>query len=295
MQWELLAHNPQKPAHPVLQSSGILVKLQDQWMALPGDPLPETGADRDGTQNDAKELLTRNHPVLMLNLSELSDPALWSFLLRFVDRNIPALARFTESLEIEPDGLIRALGWKAHYRSRDEWKQWASLSEASEQLYLLYDFPLNVLRLWDRIDDASRSQWMDLWKARGFKKNLVKEIIQYYHDLSPQQRQQALQDALEFSANWKARSGIFPAEQIRDQLYRQRYPEISGLQEQVFQLQKALPGHKKLSYIIPDHLEAGHLDIRLRIESEEDLQELFQLVLEANRGGKIQELLKLIQ
>ncbi|HBS05977.1 MAG TPA: hypothetical protein DEA96_13500 [Leptospiraceae bacterium] len=281
MQWALLEHRPQKPDHPVLKSQGILVKLPDQWIAFP--------------EADQEAFPVKNYPVLILETEDLEQAPVWAYLLRFIERNIPALARFTEARDMIPDGLIQALGWKAHYRSRDEWKQWAALSAASEELYMLYEFPLNVLRLWDRVDPSSRGQWMELWLGRGFKKNLVKEIIQYYHDLAPEQQEEALKQALEFSGNWKARSGSFPAEQIRDQLYRHRYPEISGLQEKVFKLQKNLPGHKKLTYLIPDHLEAGYLDLRLRIEADADVEELFELLREATRDGRLREVLNLIQ
>lgn len=285
MEWAVLNQWPIDSIEAPLSSRGILVRTEKQWMAAPSE-----GQYLDITSQDS----TSNFALLQLSESELENDSTWSFLLRFVEWNIPALARFTEDLDIAPDGLIRALGWKAHYRSREEWKEWAALDALSEELFLLYDLPLNILRLWERMKD-SRKPWIQLWQERNFRKNIIKEIIQYYHDLSPELQEHGLKQALEFSANWKARSGNFPAEQIRDQIYQMRYPEISGMQDRVFKLQKKLPSHKNLSFIIPDHLEAGYLDVRLRIESDADVSELIGLLMDAVEDGQVTRILELIQ
>ena len=231
-------------------------------------------------------------PALLTGANDLEQSETWKLILRFCARNIPALARFTMEAEIAPDGLIEALGWKAHYRSLEEWKEWANLDESSEALFMEHDLPLNVLRLWNRLPKSERATWTELFHSRNVRKNLVREIVQYYHDLSPEDRSRALEQCVEFSENWKARSGSFPAEQFRDILFAIRNPEFSELRDSVFELQKRLPSHRKIQYIIPEHLESGFLDVRLRIERPEDLGEIIEAL--KTMGTELPELLKLL-
>lgn len=271
---------PSNPGKDTLRSEGLAVRA-GQWLALPhiSEESPHTST----------------LPVLDLSPSDLEQRECWSLILRLVDRNIPLLARLSRSLPFQEDGLIQALGWKVHYRSKEEWEQWARLDALSEELFMRFDFPLSILRLWDRWEERHRRDWFDLWIARGFKKNLIREIILYFHDLHPDVRQEAIEDALIFSHNWKARSGNFPAEQVRDMIYRKRYPEISQLKEQAFRIQKGLPPDRRLDVQVPDHLEAGFLDLRIRIFQVQDLEEVWmQLGTEENRQ-RIQQLLDIVR
>jgi len=295
MEWMALSELPDTGENRCLESTGICVRKDGRWMAMPSGGDDTVNPSEHTAEESRLALPFHNWPVLDVQSEELGKRETWEFLLRFVRRNIPALARFTRDEGLAPDGLIQALGWKAHYRTREEWAQWAELDAISEKLFLIYDFPLNTLRLWDRLGDDDRTAWMELWQSRGLKKNLVREIIQYYHDLSAEARKSALERCQEFSENWKARSGNFPGEQLRDILYSMRYPEISDLQNQVFQLQKRLPTHKKMQFLVPDHLEAGFLDVRLRIESGADVEELARELLKTTEEGNLEQLLALIR
>ncbi|MCB1169542.1 MAG: hypothetical protein KDK25_04375 [Leptospiraceae bacterium] len=287
MQWSLISPDsfPSRIDYLTLESYGMAVRLADRWLAYPDDASMGAGAFRP-----AGEI-----PVLLLEQDELEQKGTWTFLLRFLRKNLPALARLNQELDFPSDGLLEALGWKAHYRSREEWKQWAELDQLSEELYLSHDFPLNVLRLWNRLESEERLAWAELWNSRNFKKNLIREIILYFHDLAAVGRKECLAEALRFSENWKARSGNFPAETIRDMVYGYRYPEIHSMQEQVFRLQKSLPSDRRFKVLIPEHLEAGSLDIQLKIGSSRDLDDLLSLLQDSSARQRILEILNLVQ
>lgn len=286
MQWSLISPDSLPGAqHALLQSYGLAVRLADRWIAVPGPT---------GQQEDAGSSCPEI-PTLELMLPDLEEKQTWSFLLRFLKKNLPALARFNLEYNFAPDALLEALGWKAHYRSREEWKQWADLDELSEELYLSHEFPLNVLRLWNRLQTEERTAWYELWEARSFKKNLIREIILYFHDLDSNRRQDCLSEAIQFSENWKARSGSFPAESVRDLVYGYRYPEIHSMQEEVFGLQKSLPSDRRFKVLIPEHLEAGSLDIQLKVGSVDDLDELLAILQDSGARQRIQEILSLVQ
>ncbi len=211
-------------------------------------------------------------PVLAFSREELKTPGAWAELLRLFPAHRLELAAYSAlHPEIPPEALLEALGLKAHYRSLADWKEAGQLSASTIEFGCLHDFNVDVLRLWDRFSESDRAAWNELFLARNFKKNLVRDIVLDLYDLAPEERSRMIAEALDFSAGWRARSGHFPAEEIRDQVRALRSPRIEQLKKEIYSMKKQLRLPPGVRLSIPPDLEAKRLEIHFEFSDVEEL------------------------
>lgn len=214
------------------------------------------------------------YPVLAFSADEFKTAEAWRELLRLFPAHRLEVALYSAAHpDIPPEALLEALGLKTHYRSLADWKEAGHLSRAAVEFGRLYDFNVDVLRLWDRLSAEDRDGWSELFLARNFKKNLVRDIILDLYDLSAEERKRLRIDAVDFSNGWRARSDHFPSEDIRDKVRAARSPRIDQVKKEIYGLKKQLGLPAGVRLEIPSDLEAKRLEIHLEFSDVQELKE----------------------
>ena len=213
-------------------------------------------------------------PVGVFTPDDLAGEEAWRLLLRLYPGHAADIARYSASRgEIPADVFLNVLGLRNHYKNLADWRELGEVDESCRELARRYDFPINVLRLWNRLNEANRSAWMELWRKRNVRKNLIREIIRDFYDLDEAGRERALERAEEYSAAWKARSGHFPGEKLRDIVREIRYPRFETLAVQLRDLKKELNLPAGIRLDIPAGLESNRLTLELEFTSVQELKE----------------------
>ncbi|MBI3395960.1 MAG: hypothetical protein HY042_09005, partial [Spirochaetia bacterium] len=151
------------------------------------------------------------------------------------------LARYNRAHpEIPAETLLGVLGMKTHFKNVADWKEMGALDEDVSAFGRDFDFAIDVLRLFQRLTLEERNAWISIWRARGVRRNLIRDIILDYYDLTPALRAQVLVDCAAFAENWAARSGVFPAEELRDMVRSRRFPMVTKAKQELHTLQAAL-------------------------------------------------------
>ena len=249
----------QKRASPVLFAVQADAGITPGWIAGPGE------------QSGPGEPV---QPVAIASLADLETPDFWATVLRHHPRHPADLARYAHEHGPAPEVFLAALGLRSDYRTRDEWQGMGELDADTRDLARRYDFPFAVLRLWDRVNGDERRRWRMLFEERILKKNFIREIITDLYDLAPEQREQVLRAAEEFSAAWQARSGTFPGDRLRDIVRATRYPRLEENRRAVDEARSdlgALPRGVKLQ--LPPDLESTRLKLELEFDSAARLEE----------------------
>ena len=265
-------------AHP--QDFGLLLaaageRRQDSWLVKPRmGPNPQ-------------EEQSAGLPVALLDISEFRQVSTWQFLLRLCPAPMVDLARYqishAETAGLTPELFLEVLGLKRHYKTRSDWEELGQLEESARELGRTYDFPITILRLWNRLEAAQQEGWREIWTHRNLKKNIIREIIQDYYDLSAEDRKISLEKAREFSSGWKARSGTFPGEDLRQIVRDYRYPMAEARRREVRDFKKKLNYGKGIHLEIPRHLESNRLQVTLEFQSSAELKKhLADLAADSN-------------
>ncbi len=208
---------------------------------------------------------------------ELQEEKSWQTILQLHPLPRILLARYSrQNPWIPPSLFLRLTGSAVNYRTKNEWQELGELGEGALEIALLYDFPLNILRLWDRFPEAMRQEWLALWERTRMKKNLIREIIQDLHDLEEKKREEALRDALTRLESWTSRTAPFPTEQVRNLVRALRYPRLEEYRRRYDQLRAPFRTRKGIRPEIPDNFESSTMTLKLEFGSLEELRTQLQ-------------------
>lgn len=255
-----------------------------EWIVAPQDVTE--GSAAAGAPSDPR-------PVYIAQARALSDPAFWRAVLKQHPRHPVDLAAFAAREKIAPEIFLEALELRSDYRTRDEWAQMGSLQEDTRALARRYDFPFALLRLWDRLGEAQRAAWREIFEERRIKKNLIREIIVDVYDLPEADRAEVLRACLDYSAAWQARSGGFPAEDLRDLVRAKRHPRLEQNRAALAAVKKELGLPRGARLQLPPDLESTRLRLELEFDSI-DLLERQLKYFDAEKRALLDRMLDLL-
>lgn len=237
-----------------------------------------------------------NSPVALLSESDFDSTEVWQLILSLYKVSMIEAARWWKQYysKLSPGGLMQAFGLAEHHRSVSDWREMSELGEASIELHRKHDLPLNILRLWNRLSTDEKKILNHIFELRKIKKNLIREIIIDYYDLSVEARKICLQECTDFAQNWQAKSSVFPAQELRDMVHRSRYPQYEVLRKELFALRKELSLPKGIQLELPADLESGYLQLKAELRKPADVSVLAELLSDQNRQKKIIEIIQKI-
>ncbi|MCB1326292.1 MAG: hypothetical protein H7A21_06470 [Spirochaetales bacterium] len=253
------------------------------------------GAEEPG---DAIVLPPQNsgpYPTLCLEESELLDEDHWSLILQAAEPHRLQAARYLARHPDLPAGPFLAhYGFAANFKTLSEWKELAEFDDLTLDLSRGYEPSTAVLRLWNRLPQEQRREWLALFERRRFRRNLVREIVVDLYDLTEDDRLLALRQAVELDQNWRAHSQPFPAHRVRDRLRELRFPRLSAAREQALRIKRRLPALAGLRVELPPDLEQGGIALSYTIEKTGDLERLQQHLDRPEVQKTLGELLSLL-
>ncbi len=194
---------------------------------------------------------------------------------------------------IPADGLMQACGLEPHYKNRRDWEEAANLDRASLDLAYIYNLPLRLLRLWNRLTPLEQQDWLRLWQKQNFPVNIVADIIADYYELQTLERDQALQWAKEREARFRAVPGAtrFPVKEVRDRVRLLRFPQSEHLSRELYRLKKRLSLPSGVQLEIPQDLESSQLKLIFQFDSAEKLKKLFSFLNETQISSVVKQIL----
>lgn len=216
-------------------------------------------------------------PALVLTPSEFVEAPIWRKILQYHNIHSLDLAIYSrQHPQIPIEALMEALDLKITYQTREHWQEMSLFAKITRILGKSYGFKINTLRLFDRLENAEQSLWMEIWQKRNIKKNLIRDIIADYYDLSPSAKKKALEMAMEFEEGWGQTSSVFPAFQLRDIVRQLRFPEVTNTRNQVDSVSKKMKFPKQMNLDIPDDFENSNLQLRIQFSSIDELNHCIQ-------------------
>lgn len=258
-------------------------------------PLPANSNGAAPSSSDGAAGVGTEFPCGVYTFGELSQPAAWQALLKICPAHRIDLATYQASHpEFPAETVLQASGGKPNFKSLADWRELGALDERSQILGRAFDLPLNVLRLWARLDSGHRETWQNLFETHPFNKNYIRDIVLDLYDLSPAQRTAALTAAQEHAKRWTAReirSRAYPANEVRDLVRELRSPAAETLRRRLLQLRRdlGLPKHMQLDW--PVDLEQKRLIIQMDFSALSELEDLLSKTGEPGFQAGIQQIL----
>ncbi|MBW7857091.1 MAG: hypothetical protein H3C43_02035 [Leptonema sp. (in: Bacteria)] len=235
-------------------------------------------------------------PIVIFDESDFDSIELWQLVLSLYKVSMVEAAQWWKKYfaELSPGGLMQAFGLAQHHRSVSDWREMSELGESATELHRNHDLPLNILRLWNRLSTNEQKSWNHIFELRQIKKNLIREIIIDYYDLSVEARKDCLKECTDFAENWQAKSSVFPAQELRDRVHRNRYPQYEALRKELFALRKELSLPKEIQLDLPADLESGYLQLKVELKKSTDVSTIAELLSDKDRQQKLIEIIQKI-
>ena len=208
----------------------------------------------------------------LLNKEELNNIESWRLIQKFSNPSLMDLAAYSiENTDIQLNIFFELLGIKRTHKSIAEWKEMGKLGENARKLYNCYEFPVNILRLWERLEKEQLDIWLSIFQKHTIKRNIVREIILYLYDLSPEDRILSLRYAEKYSENWQNTKSPFPSEEIRDFIKSKRFPHSESVQRELSKLRNKLTLSSQIHLQLPADLESEIITINIHIKNYKEL------------------------
>ncbi|MCB1308160.1 MAG: hypothetical protein KDK30_08285 [Leptospiraceae bacterium] len=212
-------------------------------------------------------------PVGLLDAAEFRQLDFWQTVLPLVpDVGSALLARYNQAhSEIPAEVLLTAGGQKVNYRTLADWRELGQLPAEVLDLVALFDFPLNILRLWTRFEQSEQTAWLRYWRQLPFRKNYIRDIIQDFYDLSRERRAGVLDD-IEALLKRSPDNKAAVAAEVHELVKRQRAPQVYEIKQQILRLRRKLDLVRGMQLDIPEDLEEHRLVLHLQFDSLRTLE-----------------------
>lgn len=235
-------------------------------------------------------------PIAVLSELDFHSTEVWQLIFSLYKVSMIEAAQWWKKYfaELSPGGIMKAFGLAEHHRSVSDWREMSELGESATELYRKHDLPLNILRLWNRLCTDEQKNWNHIFELRQIKRNLIREIIIDYYDLSVEARKDCLKECTDFAENWQAKASVFPAQELRDRVHRNRYPQYEALRKELFSLRKKLSLPKEIQLDLPADLESGYLQLKVELKKPTDVSTFAELLSDKDRQQKIIEIIQKI-
>ncbi len=235
---------------------------------------------------------------IIIEKEDLSKKEFWDFINMFYYINIIKLAKWWNQFfkEIDPSGFFLSKNWSDNYKTRNDWEEWRSFSTQSEILYELYEFPIQIIRVWNRFNNEVQNIWLKILTILNIKKNLLKEIFMDLYDLSLEKQLEISKTLYEYVEKQKKENSltIQTQETIRDHIKQLRYPLYFQRKKESYYFKKKLESFinlKNLEISIPEDLESKPIELKFLIYNQNDLQNLIEKISKEEIKQKFKELI----
>ncbi|MFN3604366.1 MAG: hypothetical protein ACK4UJ_06630 [Leptonema sp. (in: bacteria)] len=211
----------------------------------------------------------------------------WNFIKLFYNLNLIKIAKWWDFFlkEIEPTGFFLTKNWKDNYKTRSDWEEWKSFRKNSELLYEMYEFSIQIIRLWDRLDTEIQTLWLKILEIIPIKRNLLKEIIMDLYDLKYDQQIYVSKKNYEYVLEKKEKNEITIETQeiLRENVKNLRYPKYYQRKKESYFLKKRIESLiklKNLEIAIPEDLESKPIELKFYLYSDKDLDTIIEKISE---------------
>ena len=253
-------------------------------------------------------------PLAVLSWEELRHASTWRNILQLYPIEKSTMAYYWYSVlrtrSIDAGVFLESYGLRIHFQSHADWEELGQLGEKSRALARAYDFPLRILRLWNRISETEQSQWLKIWEKYNFGRNLIQDIICDYYELDISIRKELLEEFIKESSEealslkqkgsekerLQAKFSAREARLIRDKVRELRLPKIKEMQREVYQAKRKLSEYlgANVDLQVPEDLEAHFLALKLRFSTIEELGQSVASLGKAEALAIIKNLLKML-
>lgn len=235
---------------------------------------------------------------VFITVKELEKEDFWKFVSLFFHINIIKIAKWWNQYvsDLDPKGFFLSRNWSDNYKTRSDWEEWKQLSKNSEIFYELYDFPLQIIRLWDRFSEEIQTIWLKILEIVFIKKNLMREIILDLYDLPYEKQIKISSESLNYIRNLKEKNliTIETQEIIRENIKKERYPLFYNNKKESYFLKKkieSLINLKNFEIILPEDLESKPIELKIYLFKEKDLESFLEKLSEPSVKKNLNELI----
>lgn len=235
---------------------------------------------------------------VFITRKDLETEEFWEFVSLFFHINIIKIAKWWNQnfFSLDPKGFFLSRNWSDNYKTRNDWEEWKNLEKNSEILYELYDFPLQILRLWDRFSEEIQTIWLKILEIVFFKKNLMREIIIDLYDLPYEKQIKISKESLNYIKRLKEKNSITieTQETIRENIKKERYPLTYNSKKESYLLKKRIESMinlKNFEVHLPEDLESKPIELKIYLFKEKDLEAFLEKLSETIIKKNLKELI----
>ncbi|MCS7206207.1 MAG: hypothetical protein NZ853_10965 [Leptospiraceae bacterium] len=235
---------------------------------------------------------------VVIERDHLEKEEFWEFLWNFYQPNYVKLSRWWHRHfpEKNPIGIIKSFHWGYHNRTLSDWKEWSDFHTNSEKLLELYELPISVVRLWDRLNEELQNDWLKILNIFRIKKNYIMKIIEYLYDLPFEKQKEITKTSLELAIKYQENpEKTFPQSEIYEMVVGARYPLFYKRKILTYKLKKTLEDRlqiQNLSIQLPEDFESHPIELRLSLKSFEDLKDFLQKIQKKENQDYLKELIE---
>ncbi|MDH5657403.1 MAG: hypothetical protein OEZ34_15935 [Spirochaetia bacterium] len=223
-------------------------------------------------------------PAAFVETYELKSNQTWDLILKFSNPSVLELARYSlDNPELPETIFFQVLDLKKTHKTTADWKEMGTLGKNARKLYTYYEFPLNILRLWERMESEYTDRWLNLFQKHNIKKNIIREIILYIYDLCFTDRDLCIQFAEKLSKNWENTRSPFPAEEVRNFIKQKRFPVSEKIQKNLAALKNKLGLKHPVHLHLPADLETESLNFTIQADSCEEILKAAEILQDSKR------------
>ncbi len=242
-------------------------------------------------KNSSNALIANHNPFFIVEIekNELESVDFWNFIKTFYKFNIIKIAKWWDNFspDVNTYGFFLSMGWSMNYKTINEWKEWKSFNENSILLLDLYEFPISVIRIWDRFPLDIQKKWLEILSIYNIKRNVLKEIIIDLYDLSYNEQEHISSTCLKMAKDFLQKDqSIFPQDEMKEIIKQKRFPMSYQKKKESYFYKKKLENlidFKNLKIDIPDDLESDPVVFQIYFRNVED----FEILLSKIKGKNL--------
>ncbi len=254
-------------------------------------------------------------PVITYTWEDLKQKKTWENILEWHPIEKVILAHYWKCIlkphNIDSTPLILAYGLVLHFQNKSDWEELSKLDVKSHILSRKYNFPLRILRLWNRFSEEDQNTWLRIWESFSLNQNLIGDIICDYCELSQiakneiQKKLEALEKSLENIQKKVIPLSRRKGREIRDMVRETRLPQISKARNSFYQKKRKLKEHfheklpqklqKSIQICLPEGMETHNMELHICFDNIKKLQQQQNIINDQKTISLIQNLLEEIQ
>lgn len=238
----------------------------------------------------------RDLAACLLKPEELNERTAWELMLKFSPANPFELACYATGTDPSRIPLFLTLmNQKVNQKTVSDWVEMGGFDPLTKTLYERYEFPVGILRLWNRIPDDERIFLLEFFQDHRINKNHIREILTDYYDLNGSQREEFAAECRRLAQNWESSKSPFPVSLLRDSIKKRRFPLYAKTREEAGNIIKQLHLPAEVQIELPPDMESEELEIRIRIKDRMQYEATIRHLSSETAAEGIQNILERIR